>query len=407
MRPRHFLCLLLAGLFAGLAVPAADWPQFLGPNRDGTTPEPSPRLAPEPRPVWQLPAGSGFAGPVVAGGRAYLFQRRKNDEVLTCVESATGKTVWEHSRPTDYEDDFGFDNGPRAVPAVANGRVFTFGAHGLLLARAVGDGQPLWEFDARKEVGAAKGFFGFACSPLVVGELVLVNLGGPAGAGVAALAVDSGKIRWQLTDHEAGYASPVAASLGGRPTGLFFTREGLVGVELATGRERFSHPWRARMSASVNAASPLVLGDQIFLTSSYRVGAILLDCAGAKPRVIWSGDEALSAHYPTPVRHGELLFGFHGRQEQRPALRCVDWKTGQVRWSETGFGAGTLALAGAQLVMLREDGELVIAPAVATGFKPTRRAQVLGSNRAAFALADGHFYGRDKKHWVAVDLRAP
>jgi hypothetical protein len=159
------------------------------------------------------------------------------------------------------------------------------------------------------------------------------------------------------------------------------------------------------MSASVNAASPVTRGDEVLLTSSYGVGAVLLDCSGAKPREVWSGDDAISAHYATPVRRGELLFGFHGRQEQRPALRCVDWSTGKVRWSEDGFGAGTLALAGEQLVILRESGELVIAPATASGFKPSSRAQVLGANRAAFALADGMFFGRDKAKWVAIGLR--
>ena len=402
MRP--FLFLLLAST-AGLFASAAGWPQFLGPKRDGTTPEAVSPLPPEPRRAWSFPAGAGFAGPAISEGRAFLFHRRKDDEVLTCVDAKTGKLHWEKSQPADYDDDFGFDNGPRAVPAVAGGRVFTFGAHGLLAARKAASGELIWQFDARKRTGAGKGFFGFACSPLVAGELVLLNLGGPSGAGVVALAADSGQVRWQLTDHEAGYASPVVTALGGKPSGVFFTREGLVCVELATGRERSNFPWRARMSASVNAASPVTRGDEVLLTSSYGVGAVLLDCSGAKPREIWSGDEAISAHYATPVRRGELLFGFHGRQEQRPALRCVEWSTGKVRWSEDGFGAGTLALAGDQLVILRESGELVIAPATASGFKPSSRAQVLGANRAAFALADGMFFGRDKAKWVAMGLR--
>jgi outer membrane protein assembly factor BamB len=401
------IVLRLANLLVGVSAFAADWPQFLGPNRNGTTSESLGAIAVEPRPIWKVPAGSGFAGPSVSGGRAYLFHRRQDAEVLTCVDAKTGKTTWEKSHPTDYEDEFGFDNGPRAVPAVAGDRVFTFGAHGLLVARKAATGDILWQFDARKQAGAGKGFFGFACSPLAVGDLVLMNLGGSAGAGVVALAADSGKIRWQLTDHEAGYASPVAAAIGGKSTGVFFTREGLVGVELPSGRERFAYPWRARMSASVNAASPLVRGDEILLTSSYGVGAILLDCSGAKPREIWSGDDAISAHYATPVRHGELLFGFHGRQEQRPALRCVEWKTGMVRWSEESFGAGSLALAGDQLVILRESGELVVASATAAGFKPVNRAQVMGSNRAAFALADGMIFGRDKANWIAAALLPP
>jgi outer membrane protein assembly factor BamB len=396
----------LAGILGGIASRAADWPQFLGSSRDGTTPDAITNGSPEPGTLWKLRAGSGFAGPAVAQGKAFLFQRRNDEEVLTCVEALTGKVLWEKPSPTDYEDDFGFDNGPRAVPTVVAERVFTLGANGLLLARKIADGTRLWEFDARKEAGASKGFFGFACAPLVVGRWVLLNLGGPSGAGVAAFAADSGKLIWKRTGHEAGYASPTSVMIGPEPTGIFFTREGLVGVEVATGLERFVHPWRARMSASVNAASPLVRGNEIFLTASYGTGAILLAVEGGRLQEVWSGDDSLSAHYATPVRKDDLLFGFHGRQEQGPALRCIAWKTGRVKWSEGGFGAGTLALAGDQLVILRESGELVIAPALVSGFKPTGRAQIIGSNRAAFALADGILFARDKTSWVAVDLRA-
>lgn len=395
----------IAGLTL-LSAGAADWPQFLGPRRDGTVAESLPKLAADPRVRWALPAGSGFAGPAVAAGKAYLHQRVDDREVLRCVEVASGKTVWEDSQPTDYADDFGFDDGPRAVPAVADGRVFTLGANGRLLSRSTRDGHTIWEFDLRKHAGASKGFFGFACSPLIQGNRLLLNVGGPAGAGVAAFAADSGKVLWQLSDDEAGYASPVAASWAGRTNSLFFTREGLVGVDAESGRQTFTYPWRAGMNASVNAASPLVLGTEVFLTASYGAGAVLLDCAGPTPRPLWSGDESLSSHYSTPVRKVDLLFGFHGRQEQRPALRCVEWKTGKVRWSEERFGAGTLAEAGGQLVILRESGELVIAPASGDKFQPGHRSQPLGRCRAAFALADGVLYARDQRQWVAVDLAA-
>lgn len=406
---RRLASILLAGLLSGLESTgfAADWPQFLGPSRNGSTGDSvsDKWTAAEPATLWKLKAGHGFAGPAVAAGKALLFHRRGDQEVLTCVDAVTGKPAWERQDATAYVDDFGFDDGPRAVPAVADGRVFTFGADGRLVARNLADGGKLWEIETASRYHTPKGFFGRACSPLVEGGLVLLNLGGTGGAGIAAFEVTTGKLAWQATDHEAGYASPVAAEIAGVRLGLFFTREGLVGVEMAQGRQRFVHPWRARMSASVNAASPLVFGDEVLLTSSYDVGAILLRLGDGKATEVWSGDESLSAHYATPVRKGELVFGFHGRQEQGPALRCVEWKTGKVRWSEDGFGAGTLALAGDQLVILRETGELVLAPAVAGGFKPTRRAQIIGSNRAAFALADGVLFARDKSNWVAVELR--
>lgn len=398
----------LLGLLAasGLWVRAADWPQWLGPSRDGTTAETVTWADGEPRRIWQLTAGRGFAAPAISGGRAYLFHRRENSEVLTAVEAGTGKILWETAHPTAYEDDFGFDDGPRATPAVADGRAFTLGANGLLVAREVKEGRTLWQFDVRSQAGAEKGFFGFACSPLVVGEAVFLNLGGTAGAGVAALDAATGKVRWRRTDHEAGYASPVPGIFGGKGAVLFFTREGLVAADVTDGRERFALPWRARMSASVNAASPLIRGTEVFLTASYGTGAVLLDCAGDRPKMIWSDDETLSAHYATPVRVGEFLYGFHGRQEQGPALRCVEWKTGKVRWSEDRFGAGMLIAAGDRLLILRETGELVLAAVEPQAFRPIVRAQLTGQNRAAFAYADGVLFARDKTQWSAFELRS-
>lgn len=391
---------------SGLCIRAADWPQWLGPSRDGTTAETVTWADGEPRRIWKFTAGRGFAGPAVSGGRAYLFHRRENSEVLTVVEAGTGKILWETAHPTAYEDDFGFDDGPRSTPTVAEGRVFTLGANGLLVARDAKDGRTVWQFDIRSQVGAEKGFFGFACSPLVVGDAVFLNLGGTSGAGVAALETATGKVRWRRTDHEAGYASPVPGMSGGKGTVLFFTREGLVAADVADGNERFAFPWRARMSASVNAASPLVKGSETFLTASYGTGAVLLDCAGDRPRTVWTDDETLSAHYATPVRAGEFLYGFHGRQEQGPALRCVEWKTGKVRWSEDRFGAGTLIAAGDRLLILRETGELLVAAAESQAFRPIVRAQLIGQNRAVFAYAEGLLVARDKTHWSAFELRS-
>jgi outer membrane protein assembly factor BamB len=179
-----------------------------------------------------------------------------------------------------------------------------------------------------------------------------------------------------------------------------------VGVELPDGKERFSHPWRSRMNASVNAASPLVVGDEILLTASYDTGAILLRRRGEALTTVWSGDESLSAHYATPVVRDGFLYGFHGRQERGPEFRCVEWATGRIRWSESGLGAGTVALAGDRLVLLMESGELILVRAEPAAFTTLARVQVVGRvTRAPFALADGYLYARDSRQWVCLDLR--
>jgi len=390
-------------------VTGADWPQFLGPARDGSTVDTVrvPFAAQGPARLWNHKIGQGFAGPVIADGKVVLFHRLGDEEVVEAFDRETGKPRWRHSYPTAYSDDFGFDEGPRATPCVRGGRVVTFGAEGRLTCVSLIDGKQLWQVDTKAQFHADKGFFGPACSPLIDGALVLLNIGGKDGAGVAAFAVETGKLAWKLTDHEAGYASPVTIGGAAGHLALFFTRSGLVGVEPTAGKLRFEYPWRARMHASVNAASPVVDGDGIFLTSSYGAGGVLLrlEPGGGGVDKVWSGDDSLSAHYATPVKHGAFLYGFHGRQESGTRLRCIEWSSGKVRW-DVEMKAGTIAVAGDKLVVLAESGELTIASARPDAFDPLARAQILGSGtRAPFALSEGLLVARDKAQVVVFDLR--
>ena len=398
-------------LWAGIPIGAwaADWPQFLGPERNGSTPEVIGVAWPTDGPTrrWRLDAGAGFAGPVVAEGKAVLFHRIGSDDVLTVVDASSGARIWEQRQASTFEDEMGSGDGPRGTPAISGGRVFTLGADGRLSCHSMAEGRRVWSVSTRDQFHADAGFFGFGCSPLVVGGKVLVNVGGRPGAGLMAFEAESGRVAWKLRDDEAGYASPVPTSMkgDGPPTVLFFNREGLVGVNGSGGVESFAFPWRSRMSASVNAASPVVSGDEIFLTSSYGTGAVLLRRRGATLETVWSGDESLSAHFATPVLRAGFLYGFHGRQERGPELRCVEWTTGKVRWSEEGLGSGSVILAGDRLVLLLESGSLVVARAEPDRYSPLARAQVLGRvARAPFAMAGGKLYARDSRQWVALEV---
>jgi outer membrane protein assembly factor BamB len=338
----------------------------------------------------------------------FLFHRVGDREVLECLDADTGKPLWTDGAPATYRDDFGFDPGPRATPAVAGEAVYTFGAQGVLICRDAKSGRPRWSVDTAKQFVADKGFFGFACSPLVVeGGAVIVNVGG-ADAGVVAFDALTGAARWKATDESAGYASPVAAHVHGKRRVFAFTASALNLIDPATGRVLADFPLHAPIRTSVNAASPLVIGDQVFLSASYGAGAALLRVAQDEQlEKVWSGDESLSSHYATPVHRGGFLYGFHGRQETGPSLRCVELKTGKVRWEQENFGAGSILLAGDQLLILTEKGQLVAAPATPDGFKPTARAQVLPFECRAYpALAGGRLYARSKDKLVCVDLRA-
>lgn len=399
----------LLGAWLGKAT-AADWPQFLGPARDGTYAGPAlatswPKEGP-PR-VWSKRIGQGFSGPVVSEGKVILFHRLGDRETVECLDAGNGTSLWSFAYPTQYRDDFGFDEGPRATPAVAAGKVFTFGAEGMLHCLDFAGGRKLWSVDTRARFGAPKGYFGLACSPLVEGGAVLLNIGGADGAGMVAFEADSGDLRWKATDHPASYSSPVAATFGGRRLVLFFTRRGLAGLSPEDGRVLFEFPWRSRLDASVNAATPLVVGDTIFLSASYGTGAVWLRVkSNATLEKEWSGDDILSNHYATSVHRDGFLYGFDGRQEFGPNLRCVELATGKVRWSEERFGAGAILRAGELLLILRENGELLLAAASPERFRPLARAQILGGGVRAYpALADGFLFARDKAALACFDLR--
>lgn len=403
----------VAPLFLLLAGAAADWPQILGPERNGTYVGPLARSWPTGGPpvVWRRPVGQGFAGPVVAGGRVIVFHRVDAEEIVEALDAATGAPQWRFGYPTSYRDDFGFDEGPRAVPVVVDGRVYTYGAEGRLHALDLATGRRIWDVSTQEAFHPRLGFFGRAGSPLVEDGRVMANIGDSFdGGGVMAFDAATGAVLWQATKHEASYSSPVGATFGGQRRALFFTRGGLVGLDPPTGRVAFELAWRSRSDSSVNAATPLVIGDLIFLSATYGTGAAVLRVSGDRLAPVWSNDDTLSNHYATSVHRDGTLYGFHGRQEFGPSLRAVDLGTGAVRWSEEQFRAGTITLAGDRLLILRESGELVMAEATPEAFRPLARAQILPRVARGYpALSNGFLFARNTdtpaNELVCVDLR--
>jgi outer membrane protein assembly factor BamB len=391
-----------------LPVAAADWPQFLGPSRDGIysgAPLNEKWPSAGPRTLWRTSIGQGLSGPVVTGKRLILFHRTGDREIVESFDALTGAPQWRHAYPTSYRDDFGFDEGPRAVPVVADGIVYTYGAEGKLNAIDVASGKPLWSVDAMREFEVDKGFFGAAGSPLVEGGRVIANVGGKK-AGIVAFDAKNGKVLWTATTDAASYSSGIASTILGKRYAVFLTRAGLVGLDPANGQVRFQKPWRARQAASVNAATPLVVGNRIFVSAEYGPGAGVLQFDGTKLSDVWLSDEVLSNHYATSVHHEGRLYGFHGRQEFGPVFRAVDMQTGKVLWSTGRFGAGSVTLAGNRLIILRESGELVIAAASPASFQQIASAQLLPPTLRAYpALADGVLYVRNDDTLLAVDLR--
>src|SRR5688500_671648 len=256
---------LLAALpgLTRLSLAAVDWPQYLGEGRDGVYK--GPPLADAwpaggPRVLWKKPVGEGFGGPIVSAGKLILHHRVGAEEVVEAMDIKTGATQWRYAYPTNYRDDFGFDEGPRAVPVVANGIVYTFGAQGQLHAVGLADGKKRWSEDTAARYRVAKGFFGSAGSPLVEGGRLIANIGGK-GAGIVAFEAATGKVLWTAPDDEASYSSPVGATIGGKRLAIFLTRSTLLGLEPATGTVVFLLHWLGLTLLFVNCYVPAIVLD--------------------------------------------------------------------------------------------------------------------------------------------------
>jgi outer membrane protein assembly factor BamB len=386
-----------------------DWPQFLGPARNGTYAGHD--LAASwptegPSTLWQTNVGQGFSGPAAQDGKLIIFHRLEDRETVDCLDATNGSPIWRFAYPTGYHDDYGFDEGPRATPTLNGGRVYTFGAEGALHCLDITNGAKLWSVQTKDQFHAPKGFFGLACSPLVQDGKVVLNIGAPDDSGIVAFDQVTGKLLWHATATEASYSSPISGNLGGRSSVICFTRNGLAALNVTDGKVQFEFPWRSRNQLSVNAATPLLIGDLVFLSASYGTGAVLLDCHKGRPEKVWSSDDALSSHYATSVHREGFLYGFHGRQEYGPSLRCVELRTGKVQWSRDHFGAGTPILADDRLVVLKESGELLLISASPKSYQELARAQVLGQSVRAYpALSDGFLFARSKDKLVCLDLR--
>jgi outer membrane protein assembly factor BamB len=401
--------LWLCALIAAPAAKAADWPQFLGPERDGTSTETGlartwPRTGPPL--VWQKDVGEGFSGPVVAGERLILFYRIKGQEIIECLNAVTGASLWKSAYPTSFDDDFRKGDGPRSTPVIADKRVVTLGADGVLTCLDLESGRVLWTKMLLKEYRVPPSYFGVGTSPVVDDGLVLVNVGA-ANAGIVAFKLADGTETWKATSDPASYSSPVVRTIAGTKHAIFFTREGVVILDPKAGSVRYRQRWRARIDASVNAATPLVIGDEVFFSASYETGALLLKLRKVGAEVVWSDDKIMSNHYNTCVYRDGFLYGCNGRQESGASLRCVDLKNRRIQWNQEGFGCASAVLAEGLLILLTERGELILVEATPTKYHELARAQVLeaGPCRAQIALANGNLYARDRGKLICLDLR--
>ena len=437
--------------------PGEDWGTFLGPTangRSGLKGMAVPWPADGPRIVWHRELGEGYCGPAVAQGRCVICDRIGQEIRVRCLEAETGRELWQQRYPTDYVDTFGYDGGPRAAAVIAGDAVITFGPEGRLECRSLADGASRWRIDTSKAYHVVRNFFGVSAAPLVVdiGEerLVIVQVGGsPPGSappsperldlvkgldsGLVAFDLATGRERWRSSDQLASYSTPVRATIGGRDRLLAWMRDRFLVVDPATGAIQADFRWRADELFSVVAASPVVAGDEVLLSETYSPGSVLLKVnpAGLQPvrqdATRSRPNRSLKSHWATPVLHDGHLYGSSGRNAGDALLVCADWKTGAIRWSESGLGRSSVVWADEHLIVLGEFGDLVLVKATPDRYAEVSRTRLVGlatdtpnaasrgtqENRvellvapcwAAPVIAHGYLYVRGQGRLVCLDL---
>lgn len=409
------------GLAWGLMIPDtlplhADWPQILGPNRNGQieAAEPLPTPWPESLPIrWRVPLGSGLGGSAIVGGQVLTMHRTADLESLVAHALADGQEMWESSWPASYRGSYNPDEGPRCVPVVAGEFAYCYGAAGDLACVRMSDGERMWLRKLRSELQADDGYFGAGSTPIAIGDLLIVCLGGK-GAGIVALDQNTGVTRWKATEYDASYASPIAIAAdkvsSNSPTAngtaaapelenthvLVVCRYDTVLLEAATGRVLSSIRFGSR-GPTVNAATPIELdANRYLLTASYGVGALTITIDASDKLVEQERNQSLSSQYNTPLHVGQRIIGIDGREDVGVAkLKALDASTQATVWEEAGFGTAHLLALGPQVVALKLSGELKLIDGAAPKFSVLASSQLpAGTYRALPAYSDKHLIVR-------------
>jgi outer membrane protein assembly factor BamB len=396
----RFTLPLMLLMFLSSSLAAGDWPQILGPNRDGVAGGEKLLLKwPDQGPAsnWTHTLGDGFGGVAVAGTSVIAYHRINDKDHVECIDAVTGKTRWRTSYNANYRGGANPDLGPRCVPLIHQGHVYTFSADGDLHCLALKDGARVWSRETYGDFDGDEGYFGAAATPIVAGGNLLVNIGGKDNAGLVAFNLLTGKTRWQATAEAASYSSPTLATLGGRQHAVFVTRLNVIAVDPENGKTAFQFPF-GRRGPTVNAATPLIIGDHLFVTASYQIGArmVKLPATGSKVTEVWANDETLSSQYSTGVHHQGHIYGFHGREDiGRASLRCVEVRSGKVAWSQDDLAVGHIVRSKDLLLILSVEGTLTLVKASSESYQKLAEAQATrGTTRALPALSNGRLLVR-------------
>jgi outer membrane protein assembly factor BamB len=404
-----------------LVADAGEWPQYRGPHGDGISTETiSSWPAGGPKRAWKTETPAGFSSFVVDSGRVYTIVTRTvgGAPIAMCValDANTGKEIWAApTGPANFpggadagaEGNNGGD-GPRSTPAVSDGRVFIYSADMTLHCLDAASGKSVWKKDIAKEFNGKNISWKSALSPVADGEAIYIA-GGGADASMLALKAATGDVIWKTGDERMTHATPVVATILGVKQVIFMMQSGMVSVGAQSGKVLWKFPFPYR---TATGCSPVVSGDIVFCSAGYGIGAAACQLSksgenfGAKE--IWRvrGDNPLGDLWSTPVQKDGFLYGMISYKKFASGpLKCVDLKTGTVKWEQAGFGSGNVILAGAKLVALSDDGQVVLAAADPSAYKELGRTKAIaGKCWSTPALSDGRLFVRSTKEGARLDF---
>lgn len=440
MRKRTIFCALTATLVAApepaarqatapparqaLAPPArpqaaqstAGWTQWGGPNRNFMSD--SKGLATSwpaggPKKLWSRPLGEGHSAISVDGNRLYTLYRplvpgsRAEEEVVAALDAATGAAVWEHKFASSTAGvNFREGAGPHSTPLVTADRVYAVGSRKELFALTKANGEVAWSHDMIKEYGASAPDRGYAPSPLLHGDLIIVPMGGP-GQAIAAFNQRTGALRWKTGNFQFSPASPSIIDVDGQKQLLYFAGDQIVGLDPASGALLWSHPhktdWGLNISTPIWSPSDRLL----FVSSAYGTGSRVLELrqAGGKTAATekWFNNR-IRIHIGTAIRIGAHVYGSSG--DFGPAfISAVEIATGKVVWQDRAFARAQLLHADGKLIILDEDGTLGLATVSPSGLQVLAKAPVLDNLAwTPPTLVGTRLYVRDRKNVIALEL---
>ena len=379
-----------------------DWPCWRGRELNGISHEKNWSTAwPKegPKQLWKASVGIGFSSVAVSQKRLFTLGNRNETDTVYAFDAESGKELWKHSYSCALDPIY-YEGGPGSTPTVDGDKVYTLSKRGHVFCFDAATGKIAWQKNLMEELHAGKPRWGFAGSPLVIEDRVILNVG---GAGTA-LDKKTGRVIWSSDTNATGYATPIPFMSANERCVAIFSGKSLVSVRVKDGKEQWRFPWEERWD--LNAADPLLIGDKLFV-STFGRGCAMLRLTPSGPSVLWE-NKSLAHHFNCGVHLDGFIYGVHGNTDEPDKdLRCIDVSTGEVKWKQTGFGLGSLMAAGGELIVLSDKGELAVAPASRTGFKPIARAQVLGGKCwTTPVLANGRIYCRNAAGaLVCLDVR--